>query len=106
MRTLQVISPRRTPSRKRLVNTMGVLTANVSGGAGSRFDRLFFPVLRRSRRFQRSEQTRRDAADLLNRRQERRLVGLGRFVKPADLPHKLQRRRANLLLGDGRVEVE
>ena len=37
---------------------------------------------------------------------EGRLVGLRRFGEAAQLPDELQRRRANLLIGRGRIEVE
>ena len=52
------------------------------------------------------EKTRGDGGDFIDRGQERSLVGLRWFVKAADLSHELQRRCANLLGIDWRIEVE
>jgi hypothetical protein len=44
--------------------------------------------------------------DLVNRSMERGFIRLRRFVEPADFAHILQCRRANLIVGYRRIEVE
>src|ERR1700676_1445034 len=67
---------------------------------------LFFSILRRSVRFQRTEQSSRCSCYFVNGSRERRLVGLRRFIKAGDLSHELQRRSSNLVLINGRIEIE
>ena len=52
------------------------------------------------------QQARRDGCDFLYGCLEYGLIRLRRLIEAADLPYKLERGGANLLFGDGRVEVE
>src|SRR5438876_11486637 len=63
-------------------------------------------VLRRRHRLERVQQVPRDGRDVVDSREEPRFVGLRGLRETADLPHELQGRRANLLAGDRRLEVE
>src|SRR5216684_1082991 len=76
------------------------------GGASFRLRGLFFPILGRCIRFERTKKARRDTGYVIDRRQKRDFVGLRRFVETGDLPHELQRRRANLFVSRRRIEVK
>src|ERR1700743_3277510 len=67
---------------------------------------LFFTIFRRSRSFKRMEEACGNAGHVIDRREKRRLVCLGRMCEAADLAHKLERRRPNLFLCNGWVEIE
>jgi hypothetical protein len=48
----------------------------------------------------------RNAGYIVDCRQERGFVRLGRLVKAADFSHELQGRGADFVVSDGRIEVE
>jgi hypothetical protein len=75
-------------------------------GAGLGLCGLFFPVFRRSVGLERTEQTRGDTGDFVNRSQEWRFVRFGRFVEPTDFSHELKRSSANLRFSDRGIEIE
>src|ERR1700687_2265298 len=75
-------------------------------GSCLRFRGLFFSILWRRVGFERLEKAHRDRGYLVDCRQKRCFVGLGRLIKPADLPHELKGGSANLFLGYRRIEVE
>ena len=58
------------------------------------------------RGFERTKKAGRDASHFVDGRQKRGLIRLRRLGETADLPHKLQRSRPNLVLSDRRIEVE
>src|SRR5215217_1492325 len=64
-----------------------------------------FTIAWRRSRYQRIEQLYRSLRYLFDRTVESLLVGFRRFCKSAQLPHELNRRRANLFLGRRRFEV-
>jgi hypothetical protein len=76
------------------------------GRAGFRFGGFLLAILRRTRSFKSGEKARRDAGDFVHGSLEGGFVGPRRLVKSADLPHKLERSGADLLVGDGWIEVE
>ncbi len=70
------------------------------------FRRLFLPIFRGCRRFERAEKPTRNPGDVVDGRMESGLVRLGWCVEAADLPDELQRCSANLFLRDRRFKVE
>src|SRR3712207_5913544 len=76
------------------------------GRSRLRLGRLLFPVPGRRGGFERGEQSLRDPRDVFDRGVECRLVGLGRLVESAHLPHVLQGCGPYLLIGRRWVEVE
>jgi hypothetical protein len=75
-------------------------------GPRFRFGSFFFAVPRGSMSLKRTEKARRDVGYFVDSSQERRLIRVRRFVKSADLPHKLKRSGLNLFGSDGRIEIE
>jgi hypothetical protein len=94
----------RTPEK--LQARLAPLRPEPVGGASFRPRRLFVSILRRRRRFERTEKASGDAGDFIDGSQERRFIGLRRLVKTADLSHELKRSRSNLFVTDRRIEVE
>ncbi len=80
--------------------------AEAFGVAESRGRGDFLAAFRRRVGDQRVDQLARDDRDAVDRAVERVLVRLRRLGGPAQLPHELQRRGANLLVGRRRIEVE
>src|SRR5262245_6094643 len=74
------------------------------GGAGPGFFGFFLAILLRRTRFERTKQTSRDRGDVVHRGLERAFVRLRGLGETADFSHELKRRRANLVLGDGRIK--
>src|SRR5262245_39447225 len=92
----------------RAVNTPQPLRAGAEAlcRARARPGRFLLTVARMRGRGQRIDQPPRDAEDLVHRPVEGRLVGFRWRRETGQLAHELQRRRADLLVGCGRLEVE
>src|SRR5665213_1346856 len=82
------------------------LIAEPFRGASFGFRSLLFPILRRRDSIERTEKASRDARDFIHRVLKQLFVGLGWFVKSADLPDKLERSGANFFICHGWIEVE
>jgi hypothetical protein len=82
------------------------LAAESHRGASFRFRRLLFSILCWCVRFKRMDQASRDGSYFVDRSQERSFVGLRRFVESGDFPDELERRSANLVRRDRRIEIE
>ena len=76
------------------------------GSASLGLGSFLFPILWRSIRFKRSEQTARDAGYFFDSAQKGLFIGLRRFAETADLSHELQGSGPYLFVRDGRIEVE
>jgi hypothetical protein len=76
------------------------------GGPSFRFCGFFLPIPGRRTRLQRMEKPARGFRDLIHGILKRSFVCLRRFVKPADLPHELERSIPNLLFSNWRIEIE
>lgn len=83
-----------------------VLIAESLRGASFGFRRLFFAILRRRDGFERTKQPSGDAGDFIHCVLEQLFVGLGWFVKSADLPDELERSGANFFIRHGWIEVK
>ncbi|HZC45184.1 MAG TPA: hypothetical protein VE243_01845 [Candidatus Acidoferrum sp.] len=70
------------------------------------FGGFFFAIPRRRIRFQRTKKSGRHAGYFVDGGHERTFVRLRRFVEAADFPHELKGGGANLIVGDGRIEIE
>src|SRR5208283_4640359 len=81
-------------------------SAESLGGASPGLGGFFFPILRRRVGVERMEKTRRDGGDFIDRGEERSFVCFRRLVETCDFSHELKRSRPNLLVGNGRIEVE
>jgi hypothetical protein len=75
-------------------------------GAGFRFCGFFVAVLWWRGGLERTHQPHRCRGDIVDGGEERFFVCFGWFVESGDLSHELQRRRANLVIGNRRIEVE
>src|SRR5205814_4659456 len=76
------------------------------GGSSFRFCGLFFPILGRCIRIERTEKSRRNAGYFINCFEEGLFICLRRLIETTDFSYKLERSRANLFVGDWRIEVE
>ena len=75
-------------------------------GAGFRFYRFLFAILRRRIRFERMNQTTRGRGYFVDSGQERGLICFRRFGKTADFSNELQRGILDLVGSNWRIEVE
>jgi hypothetical protein len=66
----------------------------------------FFAILRRRIRFERTKKSGRRAGYFVNGGHERPFVRLRRFVEAADFSNELKRGGVNLIVSDGRIEIE
>ena len=76
------------------------------GGAEFRFLCFFLAILRGGCGFKRRQQPDRDAGDFVDRGEEYAFVGFRRLIEAADFSYELERGCSNLVIGDGRIEVE
>src|SRR5678816_3347190 len=74
--------------------------------ASFRFLGFLLSILRRRVGLERCKQPGRDAGNFIDRGQEHAFVGFGRFVESADLSYELERGGSNLVVSDGRIEIE
>ncbi len=75
-------------------------------GTSFRFCRFFFAILRRSVRFEGTNELCRDSSDLIDGSNERSFIRFRRLVEPGDFSHELEGGRAHLFGGDGRIKIE
>src|SRR5262249_11530725 len=80
--------------------------AEAFGGARLRLGGLDGAIAERRRRDQRVDEAPRDGRDLFDAVVEHLLVQLRRRVHAGELPHELQRRRADLLVSRRRLKIE
>ena len=75
-------------------------------GAEFRFLSFFLAILRGGVGFERPEKPGGNAGDFIHRGEKGVLVGLRGLGETADLSYELERGGPNLVVGDGRIEVE
>jgi hypothetical protein len=76
------------------------------GGAQFCLGSFLFAIFRRGGGFERSQEATRDTGDFIDGGLKCRFVGLRGLVEAANLPYELERGGTNLVLADGRVEIE
>src|SRR5581483_2948068 len=84
-----------------IVTSLALRGAKAGCRTGARLGGLDVAIARRRRRDQLFEQVMRGVRHRLDRTVEGFLVGLGRAVEAGKLPHELQRRGTDLLIGRG-----
>ncbi|HEY2107736.1 MAG TPA: hypothetical protein VGH29_18195 [Candidatus Binataceae bacterium] len=75
-------------------------------GAGLGFCGLLLPIPGRRVSFQRTKKTTRYPCYLIDGGQKRTFIRLRWFVETADFSDELERRRSDLFVGDGRLEIK
>ena len=82
------------------------LRAKSLGGAGFGFGSFFFAIFGWSGGFQRLQKAQGDIGDVIDGGEESGFVGSGWLVEASDFADELKRSRADLVFGDGGIEVE